>query len=129
LIGCGCVSETNYLDAIFIFKGAGPMSLRTALPVAAVGLALIASCQSADHADQGSSPSVIRPASVTEAGPCDALVQEVQDRTPTALGMRMRDVRDDLRQAQELCNSGRPKEGRAMLHNILDYMNRNPGSG
>jgi hypothetical protein len=38
----------------------------------------------------------------------------------------MREVRDDLRQAQELCNSGRPKDGSAMLHNILDYMNRNP---
>jgi hypothetical protein len=105
------------------------MSLRTALPVAAIGLALIASCQSADHADQGSSPTVIRPASVTGAGPCAALVQDVQDRIPTALGMRMRDVRDDLRQAQELCNSGRPAEGRVMLHNILEYMNRNPGSG
>jgi hypothetical protein len=101
------------------------MSLRTVLPVAAVGVALIASCQLADQADQGSSPSVIRPAS-TEAGPCDPDVQEVQDRIPTALAMRMRDVRDDLRQAQELCASGRPQEGRAMLHNILDYMNRNP---
>jgi hypothetical protein len=28
----------------------------------------------------------------------------------------------------KLCNSGRPQQGRAMLHNILDYMNRNPGS-
>jgi hypothetical protein len=102
------------------------MSLRTALPLAAVGLALIASCQLADHADQGSSPAVIRPASGTAAGPCDELVQEVQDRIPTALAMRMPDVRDDLRQAQELCNSGRPKDGSAMLHNILDYMNRNP---
>jgi hypothetical protein len=114
------------LDAIFTFKGVVPMSFRTALPAAAVGLALMAGCQSADQGDQGSSPTAIRPASVTAAGPCDALVQEVQDRTPTALGMRMRDVRDDLRQAQELCDSGRPNQGRAILHNILDYMNRNP---
>jgi hypothetical protein len=99
------------------------MPMRFVLPVAAVGLVVIASGQ---LAAQSSSPTQIRPAQVPQAGPCDALVQQVEDRMPTAVGFRLHDVQDDLSEAQELCNSGQPEQGTAILREILNYMNEGP---
>jgi hypothetical protein len=99
------------------------MPVRFVLPVAALWLAVIAS---GPLAAQGSSPAQIRPAQVPEAGPCEALMQQVEDRMPTAVGFRLHDVQDDLSEAQELCNSGQPEEGNAILRGILSYMNEGP---
>jgi hypothetical protein len=98
------------------------MPMRSVLPVAAVGLAVIASGQ---LAAQGSAPTQIRPAQVREAGPCDALMQQVQGRMSTALAVNVAAAQEDLRQAQELCNSDQPEQGMAMLRQVLSYMNNN----
>ncbi len=62
------------------------MSVRFMLPMAAAGLALIASGQ---LAAQGT-PTQIRPAQGAEASQCDALLQQVQSRMDTALAVNVR---------------------------------------
>jgi hypothetical protein len=98
------------------------MSIRSVLAMVAGGLAVIASGQ---LAAQGSSSSQIRPAQVAE-GPCDDLIQQVEDGMPTAVHIRIPDAQSDLREARELCNSGQSQEGRAILRQILGYMYDGP---
>jgi hypothetical protein len=96
---------------------------RFVLSVAAIGLALITSgCQSAG---QGSPPTQIRPAQVNETSQCDDLLQQVDARMSTALAFRVRSAAAGLRQAQELCNSGQPEQGMAILQRVRSYMNDN----
>jgi hypothetical protein len=99
------------------------MPVRFVLPAAAIGLALIASgCQSVPH---GSSSTQIRPAQVNETSQCDDLLQQVEARMSTALAFRVRSAAAGLQQAQELCNSGQPEQGMAILHRVRSYMNDN----
>jgi hypothetical protein len=99
------------------------MPARFLLPMAALGLALAASgCQSAPH---GSPSTQIRPAQVSEASQCDDLLQQVETRMSTAVAFRVRSAAAGLRQAQELCNSGQPEQGMAILHRVRSYMNDN----
>ena len=39
---------------------------------------------------------------------------------PGAVGLRVADARKDIQEAQELCNSGHPEEGIALLRGVLD---------
>ena len=96
------------------------------LPVAAIGLALIA--PGGQLAAQGSEATQIRPAQVTETGQCDDLLQRVEIRMSTALALNVRSASADLRQAQELCDSGHPKQGIPILREVLGYMNDNDPS-
>jgi hypothetical protein len=45
---------------------------------------------------------------------------------PSAVHIRIPAAQEDLRQARELCNSGRAQEGRAVLRQILGYMYDGP---
>ena len=99
------------------------MPLRFVLPVAAIGVALIASgCQLAPH---GSPSTQIRPAQVNETSQCDDLLQQVEARMSTALALNVRSAAADLRQAQELCDSGHPEQGIPILRRVLASMNDN----
>jgi hypothetical protein len=99
------------------------MPLRFILPVAAIGVALIASgCQLAPH---GSPSTPIRPAQVNETSQCDDLLQQVEARMSTALAFKVRSASASLRQAQELCNSGQPERGIAILRGVRGSMNDN----
>jgi hypothetical protein len=102
------------------------MHVRFVLPVAAIGLALIA--PSYQLAAQGSQVTQIRPAQVTETGQCDDLLQRVEARMSTALALNVRSASADLRQAQELCDSGQPEQGIPVLMGVLGYMNDNETS-
>jgi hypothetical protein len=99
------------------------MLVRYVLPVAAVGLAVIAP---GPVAAQGSASTQVRPAQVTGPGPCDALVREVESAIPSGVGMRVHDAQRDLQQAQDLCNSGQSAQGNAMLRQILGYIREEP---
>ena len=99
------------------------MPVRFVLPVVALGLAVTVPGQ---LAAQGSSPTEIRPAQGAESGPCDDLVQRVESGMPSAVHIRIADAQEDLREAQELCNSGQSQEGRAILRQILGYMHEGP---
>jgi hypothetical protein len=57
---------------------------------------------------------------------CDSLMQQVEDGFPTAKAYRVPFMKEDYREAQELCNSGRPEEGIPILRGILGYMNEEP---
>jgi hypothetical protein len=99
------------------------MSMRSMVPVAAIGLALIASgCQSSPH---GSASPQVRPAQVNETSPCDDLLQQVEARMSTAVAFKVPSSAAGLRQARELCNSGRPEEGMPILRQVLGSMNDN----
>jgi hypothetical protein len=98
------------------------MLVRFVLPVAALGLAVIAPGQAAA---QGSSTQV-RPAQVTDPGPCAALEREVEIAMSSGVGFRIHDAQQDLRQAQDLCNSGQSAQGTAMLRQILGYIREEP---
>jgi hypothetical protein len=112
------------------------MPMRSVLPVATVALAIgaISGCSSFAPAQLGaqSSPSPspssaqVRPAQGTPISQCDTLMQQVEDRFPTANAFRVPKVREDYRQAQELCNSGQPEQGIPILRGILGYMNQEP---
>jgi hypothetical protein len=107
----------------FLQRGGYLMHVRLVLPVAAIGLALIASgCQSAPH---GSSSTQVRPAQVNETSPCDDLLQQVEARMSTALAFKARSAAAGLAQAQELCNSGQPEQGSAILMRVRGSMNDN----
>ena len=99
------------------------MHVRFVLSVAAIGLALVASgCQLAPH---GSPSSQIRPAQVNETSQCDDLLQQVEARMSTALAFKVRSAAAGLAQAQELCNSGQPEQGMAILMRVRGSMNDN----
>ena len=107
----------------FLQRGGYLMPLRFVLPVAAIGVALIASgCQLAPH---GSPSTQIRPAQVNETSQCDDLLQQVEARMSTALAFKVRSASASLRQAQELCNSGQPEQGMAILMRVRGSMNDN----
>lgn len=97
------------------------MSVRSLLPLAAVGLALIGPGQ---LAAQGAS-SQVRPAQSTAATECDVLVQRVETRMSTALAVKTPGANQDLQQARELCASGQPEQGIPILRGILSGMNNN----
>ena len=97
------------------------MSVRFMLPMAVAGLALIASGQ---LAAQGT-PTQIRPAQGAEASQCDALLQQVQSRMDTALAVNTPSAAASIREAQDLCNSGHPEQGMAILHRVRSTMNSN----
>jgi hypothetical protein len=99
------------------------MLVRFVLPVAAVGLAMIAPGQ---LAAQGVSPTQVRPAQETGPGPCDALMRQVESAIPSGVAFRVPDAQRDLRQAQDLCNSGQSAEGNDMLRQILGYIREEP---
>jgi len=110
----------------FLQKGGYLMRVRFVLPVAAIGLALIA--PGGQLAAQGSEATQIRPAQVTETGQCDDLLQQVEARMSTALAFRVHSAAADLQQAQEFCDSGQPEQGMAILHRVRSYMNDNDPS-
>ena len=118
-------SPTHQKDGAdrFLQRGGYLMPVRSVLPVAAIGLALIASgCQSAPH---GSPSTQTRPAQVNETSPCDDLLQQVEARMSTALAFKARSAAAGLAQAQELCNSGQPEQGSAILMRVRGSMNDN----
>jgi hypothetical protein len=102
------------------------MAMRLVLPVAAAALALAAvSGCSSDRAAQSSSATQVRPAQAA-SGQCDDLVRQVESRMPTAAVYRVPGARANLEEARQLCNSGQPQEGEAMLRQILGVMNQEP---
>jgi hypothetical protein len=110
----------------FLQRGGFLMRARFVLPVATIGLALVA--PGGQLAAQGSPSTQIRPAQVNETGQCDVLLQRVEARMSTALALNVRSAAADLRQAQELCNSGQPEQGIPILMGVLGYMNDNDPS-
>jgi hypothetical protein len=92
------------------------MYVRFILPAAAVVLAL--GMATGSYA-QGSSSTQMRPAQAPQAGPCDDLLRAVEIDMPGAVGARVAAAERDIRDAQELCNSGRPEEGRTLLRGVL----------
>jgi hypothetical protein len=107
----------------FLQTGGYLMRVRLVLPVAAIGLALITQgCQLAAH---GSPSTQIRPAQVNETSTCDNLLQQVEARMSTALAFKVRSAAAGLAQAQELCNSGQPEQGMAILMRVRGSMNDN----
>jgi hypothetical protein len=92
------------------------MYVRFVLPAAAMALAL--GMATGSYA-QGSSSTQMRPAQAPQAGPCDDLLRAVEIDMPGAVGARVAAAERDIRDAQELCNSGRPDEGRALLRGVL----------
>jgi hypothetical protein len=97
------------------------MSVRFMLPMAAAGLALIGSGQ---LAAQGT-PTQIRPAQGAQASQCEPLLEQVQSRMSTALAVNTPGAAASIREAQDLCNSGREAEGMAILHHLRSTMNNN----
>jgi hypothetical protein len=98
------------------------MSVRFMLPVAAVGLALIAPGQ---LAAQGSPSTTIRPAQGTDATRCDDLLQQADARMSTALAVNVHGATADVQQARDLCNSGHPEQGIPILRRVLSSMYNN----
>jgi hypothetical protein len=97
------------------------MSVRFMLPMAAAGLALIAAGQ---LAAQGT-PTQVRPAQGAQTSQCDPLLQQMQSRMNTALAVNTPGAAGSIRQAQDLCNSGHPDQGMAILHQLRSTMNTN----
>jgi hypothetical protein len=93
------------------------MALRLVLPVAAVALTL---ATAGDIYAQSSSSTQMRPAQAPAPSRCDALLNAVQIEMPSAVGMRVADAQSDIREAQELCNSGQEQEGMSILRGVLD---------
>jgi hypothetical protein len=91
------------------------MFVRFVLPVAAVALTLGMVGES--HA-QSSSPAQVRPAQA-QATECDELLRAVEAEMPGAVGLRVAAAQRDIREAQELCNSGRAEEGIPLLRGVL----------
>jgi hypothetical protein len=103
------------------------MPVQSVLPLAAVALAIgaVSGCSSfapAQLGAQGSSSAQVSAAQGTEMSECDALIRRVEIGMPTALGFRLQDAQEDLREARELCSSGKPEEGSRLLRQILDDM-------
>ena len=103
------------------------MLVRSVLPMATVALAIgaVSGCSSfapAELGAQDSSSVQVRPAQAPRMSECDALMRRVELGMPTALGFRLHDAQEDLREAQELCSSGQPEQGSRLLRQILDDM-------
>jgi hypothetical protein len=103
------------------------MSVRFALPVIAVALALgaVGGCSSNGRdqmAAQESSATKVRPAQMTEMSQCDQRVQEVEARLPTAKADKMPSAQADVRKAQGLCDSGDSAQAISILDNVQSYM-------
>jgi hypothetical protein len=47
-------------------------------------------------------------------------MRAVDIEMPSAVGMRVAAAQSDIREAQELCSSGREQEGIAILRGVLD---------
>ena len=92
------------------------MSVRFVLPLAAVALAF--GMVGASHAQDPSSMEV-RPAQMPQPSRCDELLQAVEIEMPSAVGLRVPGAEADIREAQELCNSGREEEGVSILRGVL----------
>jgi hypothetical protein len=69
---------------------------------------------------QDPSSTEVRPAQAPAPSRCDALLNAVQIEMPSAVGMRVADAQSDIREAQELCNSGQEQEGMTILRGVLD---------
>jgi hypothetical protein len=93
------------------------MSVRFVLPVAAVVLAL---GMMGEGYAQGTSSTQIRPAQAPQASRCDELLQAVEIEMPSAVGLRVAAAQKDIREARELCNSGREEEGIPILQGVLN---------
>ena len=93
------------------------MSVRFVLPVAAVALTL--GIAGGSYA-QDPAPTQVRPAQMPQATECDELLRAVEIEMPGAVGLRVADAQKDIREAQELCNSGHPEEGIPLLRGVLD---------
>ena len=92
------------------------MFVRFVLPVAAVALTL--GMVGGSYA-QDSSSTQVRPAQMPQQSRCDELLQAVEIEMPSAVGLRVADAQADIREAQELCNSGQEEEGIAILQGVL----------
>jgi hypothetical protein len=92
------------------------MSLRFALPLAAVALTL---GMASEINAQDTSSLRVRPAQMPVASRCDNLLRAVEIELPNA-AVGVADARKDYQEAQELCNSGRPDEGIPILRGILN---------
>jgi hypothetical protein len=93
------------------------MALRLVLPVAAVALTL---GMAGDIYAQSSSSTQVRPAQAPAPSRCDELMRAVQIEMPSAVGMRVAGAESDIREAQQLCNSGQEQEGMAILRGVLN---------
>jgi type IV pilus biogenesis protein CpaD/CtpE len=98
------------------------MPVRSVLPVAVAALALaaIGGCSSYD-----SSTAQVRPAQMPRPSQCDQLLRAAEIELPTTIGSRIADAQSDVREARELCNSGHPEEGIAMLRGVLNSLHDN----
>jgi hypothetical protein len=93
------------------------MPARFFLPAvtAALALAAVSGCSS-----QPSSTAQVRPAQMSARSDCDQLLSQVEIEMPSAVGLRVAAARSDIQEARELCNSGQPEEGAAMLRGVLE---------
>jgi hypothetical protein len=92
------------------------MSLRLVLPAAAVALTL---GMGSEIYAQDSSSTQVRPAQMPSSR-CDELLRQVQIEMPSAVGLRVAGAQSDIREAQELCNSGQEDEGISLLRGVLN---------
>jgi hypothetical protein len=92
------------------------MSMRGLFSGLAVALAL--GTASVSHAQDSSTE--MRPAQMPRPGPCDDLLRQVEVEMPSALGLRLASAQRDVAEARELCSSGQPREGEALLRGVLD---------
>jgi hypothetical protein len=90
------------------------MSLRIVLPIAALTLGMVAACA------QDPSPTQMRLAQMPAEDECDQLLRQVEIEMPSAVGLRVAGAQSDIQEARELCNSGQPEEGAAMLRGVLE---------
>jgi hypothetical protein len=90
------------------------MSLRIVLPITALTLGMVASCA------QDPSPTQMRLAQMPAESECDLLLREIEIEMPSAVGLRVAGAESDIEEGRELCNSGQPEEGAAMLRGVLD---------
>jgi hypothetical protein len=93
------------------------MSMRLVLPVAALALTL---GMAGESYAQGSSPTQVRPAQMPQSSECADLLRQVEIEMPSAVGLRVAAAESDIQEARELCNSGQPAEGAAMLRGVLN---------
>jgi hypothetical protein len=71
---------------------------------------------------QSSSSTRVRPAQMPRASGCDQLMRAVEIEMPTAAGLTVPDAQRDIREAQELCNSGQEAEGMSILRGVLNSL-------
>jgi hypothetical protein len=108
---------------MIVQRGDRTMRGRFVLPLAAVGLMLVAS---GEAAAQASSSTQVRPAQRVTENRCDELLQRVESGLATAKAFRVHGAQDDLREAQALCAGGETQEGMAILRETLRTMHQEP---